>query len=150
MTSGTSGSIRHADDLSMTTAPRLAASGASCLLVPPPAAKKTMSEPSKASGEASSTTNSSPMKGSLVPAERLLASSLARPMGNPRSSRMLRTTRPTAPVAPTTAMFAPLMCVCSFAMWVLEQRWRSASLQVEQLLQPYYETLYIVPPAVWQ
>ena len=32
-------------------------------------------------------------------------------------------------------------------MWVLEQRWGGASLQVEKLLQPYYETpvLYHLP-----
>ena len=36
-TSGTSGSMRHALELSITTHPALAAWGAKCLLVPPPA-----------------------------------------------------------------------------------------------------------------
>ena len=51
-TSGTSGSMRHALELSMTVQPRFAASGASSLLVPPPALNSAMSTPSNASGVA--------------------------------------------------------------------------------------------------
>ena len=53
--------MRQALELSMTTQPRLAASGASSLEVPPPAEKSAMSMPSKASGVASSTVMSRPV-----------------------------------------------------------------------------------------
>ena len=59
-TSGTAGSIRHAVELSMTVAPRLAASGASALDVSPPALNSAMSTPSNASGVASPTSCSTP------------------------------------------------------------------------------------------
>ena len=44
-TSGTCGSIRNADELSITTAPASATRGASSLAVPLPAEKSTMSSP---------------------------------------------------------------------------------------------------------
>ena len=51
-TSGTSGSMRQALELSITVQPRFAASGASSFEVPPPALKSAMSTPSNASGVA--------------------------------------------------------------------------------------------------
>ena len=53
-TNGTSGSMRKALELSITIAPRLAASGANVLEIEPPA-NKAISTPSKDSGVASST-----------------------------------------------------------------------------------------------
>ena len=44
-TSGTSGSMRHAEELSITTAPAAATLGASSRDVAPPAEKSTMSSP---------------------------------------------------------------------------------------------------------
>ena len=44
-TSGTSGSLRQAEELSITTAPAAATLGARALDVSPPAEKKTMSRP---------------------------------------------------------------------------------------------------------
>ena len=69
-TSGTSGSMRHADELSMTTAPASAYLGASALDVAPPAENSAMSMPVRSASAASSTTISSPRQGSVVPAER--------------------------------------------------------------------------------
>ena len=54
-TKGTSGSIRNALELSMTMAPRFAASGANVLEIDPPA-NRAISTPSNDSGFASSTT----------------------------------------------------------------------------------------------
>ncbi|MEI2641674.1 MAG: hypothetical protein V9G10_04920 [Candidatus Nanopelagicales bacterium] len=54
-TSGTSGSIRQAEELSTTVAPAAATFGASCLLVPPPAENSAMSIPLKSAVAASST-----------------------------------------------------------------------------------------------
>ena len=73
-TSGTSGSIRNALELSITIAPRLAASGANVLEIEPPA-NKAISIPSKDSGLASSTTYVLPLTVSSVPAERAEANS---------------------------------------------------------------------------
>ena len=67
-TSGTSGSMRHADDLSIATAPPRTACGTSSRDADAPIAKKQTSRPpaSSASGVASSTTRPS----SSLPAER--------------------------------------------------------------------------------
>src|SRR3990172_5114937 len=54
-TSGTAGSMRHCEELSMTSAPRRAASGARTAETDAPAEKRAMSTPSKASGVASDT-----------------------------------------------------------------------------------------------
>ena len=69
-TSGTSGSSRHADELSMTTAPAAAKRGACSLDVPPPAEKIAMSIPERSALATSSTTTSCPFQGSTLPAER--------------------------------------------------------------------------------
>ena len=102
-TRGTSSSIRQVLDLSITTAPRFTASGASSLESPPVAAKKTMSTPSKASGSATPTSISSPRNVIVLPADRVLASGFSWETGKRRSSSTRRRTSPTAPVAPTTA-----------------------------------------------
>ena len=82
ITSGTFGSIRKADELSMTTAPALTAIGANFLAMPLPAENSAMSTPSKESSVSSSTTIASPRKPSVLPAERALASALSLPTGN--------------------------------------------------------------------
>src|SRR3954462_7442941 len=69
-TSGTSGSIRQADELSMTVTPAAANVGASALDVDPPAENSAMSRPDGSAFSASSTTTSAPAHGSVLPAER--------------------------------------------------------------------------------
>ncbi len=69
-TSGTSGSIRQALELSTTTAPAAANAGASALEVAPPAENRAMSMPARSAVAASSTSTSSPRHGRVLPAER--------------------------------------------------------------------------------
>ena len=69
-TSGTSGSIRQALELSTTTAPAAAKAGASAFEVAPPAEKSAMSMPERSAVAASSTSTSSPRHGRVLPAER--------------------------------------------------------------------------------
>ncbi len=102
-TSGTDGSMRHADELSITVAPRFAASGASAFDVSPPALNSAMSTPSNASGVASSTSISRSPTVTRRPADRSDASRRRAVIGNCFSSRTWVIVRPTAPVAPTTA-----------------------------------------------
>ena len=86
-TSGTDGSIRQALELSTTTQPRLAASGASSFEVAPPAEKIAMSMPSNASGVASSTVMSRPSTVTVLPAERSEARRRSSVYGNRFSVR---------------------------------------------------------------
>ena len=69
-TSGTSGSILHAELLSMTTAPESTATGAHFMEVDPPAEKRAMSIFLKDSSDTASTVISSPLKTILLPADR--------------------------------------------------------------------------------
>ena len=69
-TSGTSGSMRKPDELSMTSTPASANRGACAFDVVAPAEKMAMSRPLGSAVEASSTTMSSPRNGSVVPALR--------------------------------------------------------------------------------
>ena len=62
-TSGTSGSIRHAEELSMTIAPAAATAGASSREAAPPAENRAMSRPAKSAVAASSTVISLPRHG---------------------------------------------------------------------------------------
>ena len=93
--SGTSGSIRQADELSMTTAPAAANTGASTFDVPPPAENRAMSTPVGSAVAASSTTTSAPRHGNVVPAERALAKKRTDPMSIADSSSSRRITPPT-------------------------------------------------------
>src|SRR5207247_2656422 len=102
-TSGTVGSIRQAELLSMTVAPRATAGGASSREASPPAEKRAMSTPSKASPVASSTSRVAPSIETVLPADRSEASRRRSPTGNSRSRRTWIIVRPTTPVAPTTA-----------------------------------------------
>ena len=91
-TSGTSGSIRHADELSMTMAPAAANFGASSLDDVAPAENSAMSRPDRSAVAASSTVMSVSPHGSVVPAERADAKYRISSTGNDRSARSRRMT----------------------------------------------------------
>ena len=95
--------MRQADELSMTVAPRLAASGASARDTSAPAEKSAISTPSNASGVASAISMVRSPTLTLRPTERPDASRRSSPIGKARSWRTLIIVRPTTPVAPTTA-----------------------------------------------
>ena len=101
-TSGTSGSLRQALELSTTIAPAAATRGAHSLDVEPPLENRATSSPEKPAVAVSSTVMSSPFHGSVVPADRALAKYRISSTGKPRSSRRVRMTLPTCPVAPKT------------------------------------------------
>src|SRR5690606_8508504 len=113
-TSGTSGAMRNALVLSMTTAPALTASGASALLTEPPALKKATSTPRNASASAACTSISSLPTRTRRPALRGEASSRSSPTGKRRSWRSLISSLPTAPVAPTIATLSAFMVTPPF------------------------------------
>src|SRR5205085_3233843 len=69
-TSGTSGSMRQADELSMTIAPALAAIGLNSRLTEAGVLDKTRSTPAKASGRSASTGYARPRNASGCPALR--------------------------------------------------------------------------------
>ena len=79
----------------MTMAPAAATLGASSLLAAPPLEKRAMSMPEKSAVAESSTVTSSPLKGSVVPAERADAKNRTCSSGKSRSSRRARMTPPT-------------------------------------------------------
>ena len=103
ITSGTFGSIRKAEELSITTAPAFTAAGENFLEVPPPAENSAMSTPSKECSVSSSITIFSPRKSTVLPAERALASALSLPTRKPRRSMVAMNSAPTAPVTPAMA-----------------------------------------------
>ena len=88
-TSGTSGSIRQAEELSTTITPAAANAGASAREVVAPAEKSAMSSPLGSAVAASSTTTSRPANGSTVPAERAEAKKRISSTGKARSSEDL-------------------------------------------------------------
>ena len=102
-TSGTESSCRNAEELSTTTQPAAAATGANSFEMEPPALNRAMSIPLNESFVSSCTVTSLPWKGRVLPADRAEASKVRRPTGNRRRSRTLSISTPTAPVAPTTA-----------------------------------------------
>ena len=101
-TSGTSGSMRHAEELSITVTPAAANRGASSRDDVAPAENRAMSSPLGSAVAASSTVISPPFHGSVVPAERAEAKKRISSTGNARSTSSRRMTPPTCPVAPTT------------------------------------------------
>ena len=100
-TSGTSGSIRNADELSITVTPAAANRGANSRDDDAPAENRAMSRPDGSAVEASSTVMSEPLNATVVPAERADANMRISSMGKPRSTNSVRITPPTWPVAPT-------------------------------------------------
>ena len=101
-TSGTSGCMRQADELSMTVAPAAATFSAIARDVVAPAENRAMSMPDQSAVAASSTGMSAPCHGSVRPADRADAKKRMSPTGNSRSASTSRMTPPTCPVAPTT------------------------------------------------
>ncbi len=101
-TSGTSGSIRQADELSTTTAPAATTFGAVARDAPLPLENSARSRPLKSAVAVSSTVISPSRHGSRVPAERAEAKNRSSVTGNPRSASNVRITPPTCPVAPNT------------------------------------------------
>ena len=79
----------------MTVAPAAATLGASSRLAAPPLEKSAISMPAKSAVAESSTTMSSPLKGSVAPAERADAKNRTCVTGKSRSSRRARMTPPT-------------------------------------------------------
>ena len=94
-TSGTSGSLRQALELSITTAPAAATLGANSLDDEPPLLNSARSRPLKSAVAVSSTTMSRPLNGSVVPAERDDAKKRTSSRGKLRSSSRARMTPPT-------------------------------------------------------
>ena len=114
--SGTSGSMRHADELSITVTPHAAKRGASSREDLPPAEKSAMSRPVGSAVDASSTVTSPPFHGSFVPADRADAKKRMALTGNFRSARTARMTLPTWPVAPTIPIFILALRSSRFAL----------------------------------
>ena len=103
-TSGTSGSRRNAEELSITIAPAAATFGAYSRELVAPLENSAMSIPEKSAVAMSSTTTSPPFHPSRVPAERDEAKKRTSPTGTSRSASRVRMTPPTWPVAPNTPM----------------------------------------------
>src|SRR5437016_6282699 len=97
--------MRQADELSITVAPALAATGLNSRLTDAGVLDRTRSTPANASAHSGSTGCSRPRNVTDRPALRGEARNLIDAAGNFRSSSTLRISSPTAPVAPTTATF---------------------------------------------
>jgi hypothetical protein len=94
-TSGTSGSMRNAEELSITVTPAAVNLGASSREDVAPAEKRAMSSPATSAVAASSTVISPSPQGSVVPAERADAKKRSSSIGNARSASRRRMTPPT-------------------------------------------------------
>ena len=94
-TNGTSASLRHADELSITVTPAAANRGACTSDIVLPAENNAMSRPVGSAVAASSTSISWPRKASLRPWERAEAKNLTDVAGKSRSSSSVRITWPT-------------------------------------------------------
>ncbi len=101
--SGTAGSMRNAEELSMTVAPARTAMGANFFEMALPAENSAMSTPSKLASVSSCTRSGAPRNVSSLPAERAEAYSRSEASGKARRSRHPIISTPTAPVAPTIA-----------------------------------------------
>src|SRR5262245_54060436 len=114
-TSGTSGSMRQALELSTTTAPALAAIGLDSRLTLAGVLDSTTSTPANASGLIGSTVYDLPLNSIDLPALRSLARNLIDRNPKFRSTSTCRMTSPTAPVAPTTATLGNT-AICPFGV----------------------------------
>ncbi len=133
-TSGTSGSIRNALELSTTTAPLAAATGPYCCERAPPAENSAMSMSVSASSVSSRTSTSPPFHGSFVPALRAEARKTGSPStGKDRSSSRRRSSWPTAPVAPTTATRADMG---TSQVWRVRRVWTRGTTSVPESAPP--------------
>jgi hypothetical protein len=113
ITSGIFGSIRKADELSITTAPAFTATGENFLEIPLPAENRAISTPSNEFSVSSSMTTFRPRKSIVLPAERALASALSLPTRNARLSMVAMNSAPTAPVAPAMAITGSFFSLAS-------------------------------------
>ena len=109
-TSGTAGSMRKAEELSMTTAPSRTANGAYSRATPLPAENRARSTPAKPRCDSVSTAIPNPAKGRALPAELGEAKRRNFASGNRGASRTRNHSRPTAPVAPTIATVRGKWC----------------------------------------
>src|ERR1700736_1352649 len=137
ITSGTFGSMRKADELSMTTAPVFTAMGENFREMPPPAENSAISTPSKELSLSSSIVICCPRKSIVLPAERALASALSLPTPNPRLSMVAMSSAPTAPVTPamaTTGSFFTLLYPLGLSM--ISAQTRSAFVARENRYPP--------------
>src|SRR6266516_2628519 len=106
-TSGTSGSMRNAPELSTATTPRLAALGAQTAETSSGTSNIATSAPSNTSSLSTETRTSTPRTRSVLPAERFEAASRISPQTSTRVDNRSSITVPTAPVAPTTTSTGP-------------------------------------------
>src|SRR6516165_5631558 len=102
-TSGTSGSMRNAPELSTTTAPRAAAIGAHCAETSSGTSNIATSTPLNTSALSACTSVWRPRTRSWRPAERAEATRRISPQASSLVESRSSITVPTAPVAPTTA-----------------------------------------------
>src|SRR5579859_201617 len=116
ITSGTCGSMRKAEELSMTTAPAATASGENLFEVALPAENSAISTPSKERSLSSSTVISCPRKASFFPADRAFASAFSLPTRKLRLSMVAMNSRPTAPVTPAMATTGSSLTFVSFGL----------------------------------
>src|SRR6516164_10344241 len=107
--SGTSGSIRHTDELSMTTAPCAAIFGDHSFDTAPPADIKQMSTSEKSKWSSALTFSVLSPNEHSTPWLRREATATTSSAGKLRSARMSSISRPTLPVAPTTATLKPIV-----------------------------------------
>src|SRR6185295_5324139 len=121
ITKGTAGSMRNAEELSMTTAPALAAIGPNFFEMDPPALKNAISTPAKLFSVSSSTSMSRPPKVIFLPLDRADASRRSVDIGNRLCSRQRRNSTPTAPVAPTIATRYCLLIAVIIASQVFDR-----------------------------
>jgi hypothetical protein len=96
--------LRHAEELSTTTAPAAANRGACARDIVAPAENSAISSPDGSAVSLFSTSISWPPKVSFLPSERAEAKNRTELAGKLRSSSRARMTWPTWPVAPTTPM----------------------------------------------
>ena len=94
-TSGTCGSIRQAEELSITIAPAATTLGAVASEAVLPLENKATSRPVKSAVSVSSTTTGVPWKSRVLPADRAEAKNLMSVTGNDRSASSVRITPPT-------------------------------------------------------
>src|SRR6266540_6902663 len=105
--------MRHAEELSTTIAPALAAIGENSFDTELGVLLSTICTPANASGRIASTGYCFPLNSTVLPALFAEARNLMDRTGKRRSASTRRIKSPTAPVAPTTATFtdtgAPLL-----------------------------------------
>ena len=108
-TRGTPSSILKAEELSITTAPALAAALPNSFEIFPPALKRAISIPSNELFVSSCMTISSLRKLIVLPADRTEARGLSSLTGKSLLSRQFNISCPTAPVIPTIAILSDAM-----------------------------------------